>query len=120
MPNQTNQQASTLGARYTLSLIQEEALSLSGYEPNRYFQNRGTFSEVSGVLGVDSLLDGRGVASGDLDGDGDLDLVVSNRNYPHITIFRNDHRGGNHFVAISLQGTESNRMGIGARITVTC
>ncbi len=60
---------------------------------------------------------GRGVACGDLDDDGDSDLVVSHTNEP-IAVLRNDSPVDAHSLKICLIGTFSNRDAVGARVTV--
>jgi len=60
----------------------------------------------------------RGSAFGDLNHDGKLDLVVTAISAP-AEIWLNDSPNDNHWFEISLQGTKSNRDGIGARIRVT-
>jgi hypothetical protein len=61
----------------------------------------------------------RGMAVGDYDNDGDLDVFILNLDQPSILI-RNDGGNRNHWIMIALKGTKSNRDGIGARVTVRC
>jgi hypothetical protein len=60
----------------------------------------------------------RGSAFGDLNHDGKLDLVVTALSAP-AEIWLNDSPNENHWLEISLQGTKSNRDGVGARIRVS-
>ena len=58
---------------------------------------------------------GRGVAAGDLDNDGRVDLVVVHRDAP-AALLRNRTRGG-HWLGLRLRGTRSGRTPVGARVT---
>ncbi len=64
----------------------------------------------------------RGVAYGDFNGDGCLDLYVANLGRSSgagesAKLFQNSCDWGNNWLAVKLQGTQSNRDGIGARVT---
>lgn len=91
-------------------------------EPASVFRNLGTgrFQNVTGTTGPDFQKPAahRGLAVGDLDNDGRVDVVASVLNGP-AQIFHNTTRNANHWIALQLQGTRSNRMGIGAQIRVT-
>jgi hypothetical protein len=85
--------------------------------PNVAFRNRGdaTFEEVSQAWGftVDSM--SQGVAIGDLDGDGDLDVVMNDlMDAP--AFYRNNASAPR--ILVSLRGKDSNTRGIGASVTV--
>jgi len=110
------------GHRNHFRMLQEEGLSWSGREPNTLFQNRGdgTFDEVGNVLGLFLRLDSRGAAAGDLDGDGDLDLVVYNRNNPVIKIYRNDTPGQGNVLQVRLVGAASDTIAAGAQVIAEC
>lgn len=95
----------------------------TAYEvPNILLLNRGdgTFEDVSQRCGdgLAPALSSRGTVFGDLDNDGDMDIVVLNsRQKP--TIIRNDQKTGNHWIQITLRGIRSNRDAVGARVQVT-
>jgi enediyne biosynthesis protein E4 len=91
-------------------------------EPNSVFRNlgNGKFEDVSGAAGPDfqRRAPHRGVAFGDIDNDGRVDMVVSVLGGP-VKLFRNTSPGSNHWILLKLMGTRSNRMGIGAQARVT-
>ena len=100
-----------------------EAIPARHYpEPNAVFKNLGggKFKDVSATAGPDFQMAAahRGVAFGDLDNDGRVDMVVSVLNGP-AEVFHNISDTGNHWILLSLVGTKSNRMGIGAQIKLT-
>ena len=63
----------------------------SGYERNVFYANNrdGTFSDVSGAVGMDFLEDGRAFALADFDHDGRLEVFLKNRNGPQLRLLQN-------------------------------
>ena len=93
-------------------------LSFSGDEANPLFRNEGgRFLEIGTTLGISRREDGRGFVLVDLDGDGALDVVHHNHFRNPIVALHNRTAGDNRWVRLRLRGTESNRFGIGARVT---
>ncbi|MGP0069623.1 MAG: FG-GAP-like repeat-containing protein [Isosphaeraceae bacterium] len=60
---------------------------------------------------------GRGLAVGDLDNDGRLDALMAAQNEP-LVVFRNRTEPRGHFITFRLEGSRSNRDGVGARVTI--
>ena len=87
--------------------------------PMVVFRNRGgtRFEDVSMRSGPGALTprSSRGAAFGDIDNDGDVDVLVMNMNEPP-ALLRNAHAGSNRWLAVRLEGRASNRSAIGATV----
>lgn len=102
-----------------LNQLIREDYSWNGREPNVYYARRGErYYDLSGVSGLDVADDSRAFAVTDLDGDGNLDLILKSRLAPQVRVFRNECAAGRNSLAFRLTGTKSNRDAIGARVEV--
>jgi tetratricopeptide (TPR) repeat protein/peroxiredoxin len=92
----------------------------SGFERNVFYANNrdGTFSDVSGAVGLDFVEDGRAFALADFDQDGRQEVFLKNRNGPQLRLLKNVVENLPPSIAFHLRGTKSNRDAIGAAVTV--
>jgi len=88
-------------------------------DPIRLWRNDGTgrFTEVAQEEGLNDTGAGKGLLTFDYDLDGDLDLFIVN-NAGHPKLYRNDVENGNAHLMVHMEGTRSNRDGIGAFVTL--
>jgi hypothetical protein len=102
-----------------------EALRGTSYpfqQKNQLFHNEGErqpFREVSATAGpaFDLAEVSRGAAFGDIDNDGDYDVLVANNNGP-VRLLLNEVGSRNHWLEVRLEGIKGNRNGLGARVAV--
>jgi len=89
--------------------------------PRAVFRNLGnrTFEELGPEAGpgVTEPHSSRGCAFGDFDNDGDVDILVVNLNEPP-SLLRNDLKTKQNWIKVKLEGVQSNRSAIGARVLV--
>jgi hypothetical protein len=88
-------------------------------QPMNLFRNHhdGTFEDVSSALAAIPPQSRRGAAFGDINNDGNVDIVVLNLGQP-LSLLMNRNSSSNHRVLFKLIGTKSNKAAIGARVTV--
>lgn len=96
--------------------------NLSAFEANRLFMNvdgqRFLDASFASQANIDS--DSRSAIVGDMDADGDVDLLVGSVGGGPLRMFMNRIPTEHHKVRIELRGSASNRMAIGARVVLHC
>jgi hypothetical protein len=106
---------------HVYSQLNEHKLHITYRQPHLLYRNTGNgrFVDVSASVGsaITSPNLGRGCAFGDLDNDGDIDIVINNLDGPP-TVLRNDGGTRQNAILIKCIGTKSNRSAIGTRVKI--
>ncbi len=99
---------------YIVNLFNENKI------PNYMYKNNGglRFSNKNKDWGLEAASFSNGAAVGDLDNDGDLDLVVNNINDNAFVYKNNTEKSENNYLRVRLNGPKNNSLGLGAKITV--
>jgi hypothetical protein len=103
---------------HVLDTIEKTTGFLAYKQPPLLMRNTGKgFVNVSASAGLAQALAARGAAFGDIDNDGDTDVVLAQTDGPALLLRNNGTK--NHWLGLSLAGRNGNRQGLGARVTVT-
>jgi enediyne biosynthesis protein E4 len=104
---------------HVLDNVEKTSGGLRYEQPPLLLHNaKGRFQNVDAGSALEVPRAGRGAAFGDIDNDGDIDVVVANVG-EGCSVFRNNGGNRNHWLGLRLTGSRSNRDGIGARIEIT-
>ncbi|MEO2045837.1 MAG: CRTAC1 family protein [Pirellulales bacterium] len=110
----------------TLGALNSGKISWNGYEHNKLLMNRGEtqFVDVAWLLGIAFEADSRAVVTDDLDGDGRVDLLVTEyktrgdwESY-RLKVLRNTMQTTNHWIGIRLRDSAEGGSALGALVTV--
>ena len=90
------------------------------FDETHFDDGRGAFRDVASAAGAAFAAPkvGRGLALGDFDRDGDVDVLITTNQGPAL-LYRNDVTSGNRALGIHLTGTKSNRDAVGAVVRAT-
>jgi len=103
---------------HVLDTIEKTTGYLAYKEPPLLMRNTGKgFVNVSTSAGLTMALAARGAAFGDLDNDGDTDVVLGQTDGPPVVLRNNGTK--NHWLGLALVAAKGNRQGFGARVVVT-
>jgi hypothetical protein len=102
-----------------INKLLSQGKSWSGHEANCMFVNMddGKFADSSVISGLNFKDDGRSAVAHDIDLDGNLDLLVTNRTAPRLRVMRNQAESNHNFIQLKLVGA-TNPDAIGARVEV--
>lgn len=106
-------------SEYSPSTLGGATQSFSGWEPKKLWltKSAGPSEECAWTEGFDTRTDGRSLVAADLDQDGDVDLLLLNRNQPRLQLFRNDGEVGN-AVTLRFEPVSGVRDGANVRVSV--
>ena len=116
MENFIGEKKSSLKREDVLEIINNmPASNVSNYIYSN--ENGKKFKNVTKNWGLQEFINSNGAAYGDLDNDGDLDLVVNNINAP-VSVYRNNSNDSNNFIQIQFEGLKNNRQSLGTKARV--
>jgi len=103
---------------HVLDTIEKTTGFLAYKQPPLLMRNTGkTFVNVSDSAGLTMKLAARGAAFGDINNDGQIDVVLAETDGPPVILRNNGTK--NHWLGLSLVGSKGNRQALGARVVVT-
>ncbi|HEX8723446.1 MAG TPA: CRTAC1 family protein [Pyrinomonadaceae bacterium] len=103
---------------HVLDTIEKSTGFVAYRQPPLLLRNNGRgFVNVSASAGLSQALAARGAAFGDMDNDGDTDVVLAQTDGPAVVLRNSGAK--NHWLGLSLVGAKGNRQALGARVAVT-